>query len=73
VNFFSSIFRIPFIFEDYLDGALILLKHSIMLSFSSLLSSAVHFLSFLDVGHLALPYVAIPAVLVVYLKDIYAP
>jgi hypothetical protein len=37
VNFFSSIFRIPFIFEEYPDGTLILLKHSNMLSFSSLL------------------------------------
>src|SRR6185436_16887700 len=37
VNFFSAKFKIPFILDEYLDGTLILLKQSNMVSFSSLL------------------------------------
>jgi len=37
VNFFFAKFRISFILDDYPDGTLILLKHSNMLSNSSLL------------------------------------
>ena len=37
VNFFSYKFRISFTYDEYSDGTLTLLKHSNMLSFSSLL------------------------------------